>query len=224
MEGLSIRTVIIATKNRGKAREYRKMFDKEKTQVKTLNDFTNPPVIKETGHSFEENATIKARAVVNWLNVPALADDSGLEVHSLNNEPGIYSARYAGDHDDKANNDKLLKRLAGHQNRSATFVTCLVFLKPNGHKITVKGKLNGKILTSRHGQNGFGYDPLFYVPSKHMTLAEMTTNQKDAISHRGIAARKMMKKLNDKAQLFELFSIIKGDLGSLIPFLVNASK
>lgn len=172
------------------------MFDQKKIRVKTLNDFTNPPKIKETGHSFEENALIKAEAVVNWLNVPALADDSGLEVHSINNEPGIYSARYAGDHDDKANNNKLLKRLAGHQDRSATFVTCLVFLKPNQRKITVTGELNGKILTKRRGHDGFGYDPLFYVPSKHLTLAEMTTDQKDAISHRGVATRKMMKKLH----------------------------
>ncbi|XIF20391.1 MAG: XTP/dITP diphosphatase [Acetilactobacillus jinshanensis] len=192
-----MKTIIIATKNRGKAREYRKMFQSKGIRVKTLNDFTNPPKIKETGHSFEENAMIKAEAVVNWLNIPALADDSGLEVHSINNEPGIYSARYAGDHDDEANKHKLLRRLKGHQNRSATFVTCLVLLKPNGKKLIVNGKLNGQILKQPRGTDGFGYDPLFYVPSKHRTLAEMTTKQKDAISHRGIATRKMMKYFDD---------------------------
>ncbi|QBP18730.1 XTP/dITP diphosphatase [Acetilactobacillus jinshanensis] len=192
-----MKTIVIATKNQGKAREYRKMFKAKGINVKTLNDFDNPPKIKETGHSFAENAMIKAKAVVNWLHIPSLADDSGLEVHSINNEPGIYSARYAGDHDDAANKKKLLKRLAGHQDRSATFVTCLVLLKPNGKKLIVDGKLNGEILKTPRGYNGFGYDPLFYVPSKHQTLAEMTTNQKDAISHRGIAARKMMKHFDE---------------------------
>lgn len=186
-------TIIIATKNRGKAREYRKMFKTKGIDVKTLNNFSNPPVIKETGHTFAENAMIKARAVVKWLGIPSLADDSGLEVHSINNEPGIYSARYAGDHDDEANKKKLLSRLNGHRDRSATFVTCLVLLKPNGKKLIVDGKLNGEILKQPRGYNGFGYDPLFYVPDKHLTLAQMTMAQKDAISHRGIATRKMLK-------------------------------
>lgn len=192
-----MKTIIIATKNLGKAREYRKMFQSKGVAIKTFNDFSNPPYVRETGHSFAENAMLKARAAVKWLHIPALADDSGLEVHSINNEPGIYSARYAGDHDDEANKAKLLRRLKGHQNRSATFVTCLVLLKPNGKKLIVNGKLDGQILKQPRGTDGFGYDPLFYVPSKHRTLAEMTTKQKDAISHRGIATRKMMKYFDD---------------------------
>ena len=190
-------TIIIATKNRGKAHEYRQMFAAKGLKVRTLNDFSNPPVIHETGRSFAENAMIKARTVVKWLKIPALADDSGLEVHSINNEPGIYSARYAGDHDDAANKRKLLKRLAGHHDRSATFVTCLVLLKPNGRKLIVTGRLNGRILKAERGHDGFGYDPLFYVPAQHRTLAEMTTAQKDAISHRGIATRKLMRRFDD---------------------------
>ncbi len=189
--------IIIATKNRGKAREYQQLFAKKGIQIKTLNDFGSIPQARETGHSFAENALIKASAAVKHFHLPALADDSGLEVHSINDEPGIYSARYAGDHDDLANQRKLLRRLSGHHDRRATFVTCLILLKPNQKRLITVGKLNGIILRHPRGQNGFGYDPLFYVPSRHRTLAEMTTAEKDSISHRGIAARKMMDRFDD---------------------------
>ena len=188
--------IVSATKNAGKAREYRQMFQTKGVAVKTLLDFKKSPQIRETGHTFEENAMIKARTVTHWLKMPVLADDSGLEVTSLNGEPGVYSARYAGDHDDAANQKKLLRRLNHHQDRRARFVTCLVLLKPTGQKLVVSGQLRGQILSHPRGYNGFGYDPLFYVPKYHQTLAEMTMAQKDAISHRGIAARKMMKRFD----------------------------
>lgn len=190
-------TIVIATRNRGKAHEYKKMFRSKGIQIKTWLDFPGHLQVKETGHSFEENATLKAKSAVKWLKMPALADDSGLEVRAINNEPGIYSARYAGDHNNIANQRKLLRKLRNINNREAQFVTCLVLLKPNGKKLVAYGRLKGQILRSPRGHNGFGYDPLFYVPKYHKTLAQMTTDQKDRISHRGMATRKMMTSFDD---------------------------
>lgn len=186
-------TLVIATKNAGKAREYRKMLMPHGIEVKTLADF-KPIRINENGRSFEENATIKARTVLNILDIPVMADDSGLVVDALNGAPGIYSARYAGDHDDVANNKKLLQALAGvpAEQRTAHFHTTIVALKPNGAKLVANGRVDGQILQEGRGENGFGYDPLFYVPSLHKTLAQLTADQKNQISHRGRALRQFM--------------------------------
>lgn len=187
-------TLIIATRNQGKAREFREMLEPKGIKIKTLADFPDVGDIQETGKTFEENATIKAQAIAEHTQLPVLADDSGLEVQALNGEPGIYSARYAGDHDDVANNAKLLSKLSGVEaaDRQAVFHTTLVLMKPNGEKLVVDGEVAGQILTEPHGNNGFGYDPLFYVPAKGKTMAEMTDHEKNAISHRGRAAEKMM--------------------------------
>lgn len=187
-------TLVIATRNQGKAREFREMLAPKGITVKTLADFPSIGEIQETGRTFEENATIKAEAIASQTKLPVLADDSGLEVAALNGEPGIYSARYAGDHDDAANNAKLLGNLEGvpANQRQAVFHTTLVLVKPNGAKLVVDGEVHGEILTAPRGDNGFGYDPLFYVPEKGQTMAEMSAQEKNAISHRGRAARKMM--------------------------------
>lgn len=190
-------TIVIATNNPNKAREFREMFADKNIQFKTLADFPDIKEINENGSSFEENATIKAEAVSNLTNLPVLADDSGLEVHSINDEPGIKSARYAGDHDDAANNKKLLDKLKGMQDRSASFVTCLVLLNPEGKKLVVYGTVDGEILDAPKGNNGFGYDPLFYVPSKHKSMAEMTDDEKNEISHRGNAIRNLYQKFDE---------------------------
>lgn len=186
-------TLVIATKNAGKAREYRKMLAPHGIEIKTLADFA-PIKINENGHSFEENATIKAQTVMNVLGLPVMADDSGLVVDALNGAPGIYSARYAGDHDDAANNAKLLRALADvpDEKRTAHFHTTIVALKPDGAKLVANGRINGQILRQRRGENGFGYDPLFYVPSLHKTLAQLTAEQKNQVSHRGRALRQFM--------------------------------
>ena len=145
--------------------------------------------------TFEENATLKASAVSKQTNIPVLADDSGLEVDALNGRPGIFSARYAGDHDDAANNAKLLSELAGIplEKRTATFHTTLVLMKPDESKLVVNGELRGQILAVPRGNNGFGYDPLFWVPEKQKSLAEMTSEEKNEISHRGRASQKLLK-------------------------------
>ncbi|GAA3609447.1 XTP/dITP diphosphatase [Secundilactobacillus similis DSM 23365 = JCM 2765] len=190
--------LIIATRNAGKAREFREMLAPKGIIIKTLADFPNIGDIAETGTTFEENATIKATAIAQQTSLPVLADDSGLQVAALNGEPGIYSARYAGDHDDAANNQKLLTKLATvpADQRQAVFHSTLVLVKPSGAKLVVDGEVSGEILTAPRGDNGFGYDPLFYIPEAHKTMAEMTDHEKNAISHRGRAAEKMMQQFD----------------------------
>ena len=186
-------TLVIATKNAGKAREYRKMLAPHNITVKTLADFA-PIAINENGTSFEENATIKAQTVMKNLNLPVMADDSGLAVDALDGAPGIHSARYAGDHDDAANNAKLLRALASipDDRRTAHFHTTIVALKPDGAKLVANGRVDGRILHERRGDNGFGSDPLFFIDSLGKSMAELTADQKNAISHRGAALRDFM--------------------------------
>lgn len=189
-----MKQIVVATKNPNKAREYRELFAPWQIEVKTLADFDQPIEIEENGTTFEENALIKAQAVVTATQLPVVADDSGLVVDELNGAPGIHSARYAGDHDDDANNDKLLANLVGvsMDQRTAHFHTTLVALKPNGQKLVANGDVNGLILTQRRGENGFGYDPLFFLPKLNSAMAELTDEQKNSVSHRGRAMRQMM--------------------------------
>lgn len=190
-------TIVIATNNQNKAREFREMFADKNIDFKTLADFPELGKIIENGDSFEENATIKAQAIFERTNLAVLADDSGLEVPALNNEPGIHSARYAGDHDDDANNKKLLAKLGDSDKRDAKFVTCLVLLNQHGEKFVVYGTVEGTILKAPRGDNGFGYDPLFYVPSKKKTTAEMSDHEKNEISHRGNAIKQLYSKFDE---------------------------
>lgn len=189
--------IVIATNNQNKAREFREMFADKNIDFKTLADFPELGKIIENGESFEENATIKAQAIFERTNLAVLADDSGLEVPALNNEPGIHSARYAGDHDDDANNKKLLAKLGDSDKRDAKFVTCLVLLNQHGEKFVVYGTVEGTILKAPRGDNGFGYDPLFYVPSKKKTMAEMSDYEKNEISHRGNAIKQLYSKFDE---------------------------
>ncbi|MFB9770145.1 XTP/dITP diphosphatase [Lactiplantibacillus modestisalitolerans] len=192
-------TLIIATNNANKAREFEAMLAKDDIAIKTLADFPAVPAIRENGITFEENATKKVTAVVAATGLPAIADDSGLMVDALHGDPGVFSARYAGDHDDAANNAKLLANLGGVplEKRTATFHTTLVALKPNGQKLVVNGELAGRILIAPRGHNGFGYDPLFWTAKYDRSLAELTAAQKNAISHRGAALRKLMTKFDE---------------------------
>lgn len=193
-----MKTIVIATNNAGKAREYREMLAPAGIEVKTLADF--PPItINENGTTFEENATIKAMTVAKQLQLPVMADDSGLVVDALDGAPGVHSARYAGDHDDAANNAKLLAALADvpDDQRTAHFHTTIVAVKPDGTKLVATGRVDGHILHQLTGDNGFGYDPLFYVDELGKAMAELTPEQKNQISHRGRALRDFMQKFND---------------------------
>ncbi|KRN89024.1 XTP/dITP diphosphatase [Ligilactobacillus ceti] len=186
--------LVIATNNPGKAREFKEIFGAKGFSVKTLADFPNIPEIIEDGTTFAENALKKAQTLSDILQVPVLADDSGLVVDALNGEPGIYSARYAKDHDDQANNLKLLNNLKDipQEQRQAHFHCSMVVTAPNKQPLIVEGNVYGYILNEAQGENGFGYDPLFYYPEFKKTFANLTMAEKNSISHRGRAVQALL--------------------------------
>ena len=187
--------IVIASKNDHKIIEFEDAFKDTGIIVKSLKHFPDAPDVEETGTTFAENATLKAQAIMKYTGQAVIADDSVLVVKSLNGDPGVHSARYAGDHDDAANNAKLLKEMQNKSNRDAYFESVLIYLTPEGDKVEAAGRVNGQILSAPRGDNDFGYDPLFYVPEKQQTMAEMTTHDKNMISHRGRAIRNMINKL-----------------------------
>lgn len=198
-----MKTMIIATKNKGKAREFERLFRPLGFEVKTLLDFDEIEDIEETGTTFEENAIIKAEAVSKETGQVVIADDSGLIVDALNGAPGIYSARYAGsDKNDEANIDKVLKELeeVPEEKRTARFYCALAVAFPNSKTITVYGTCEGSILRERRGSNGFGYDPIFFVNELGVSMAELTPEQKSKISHRGNALKNLEEMIHTIAE------------------------
>ncbi|MDA8083142.1 MAG: XTP/dITP diphosphatase [Nitrospiraceae bacterium] len=190
--------IVLATKNRKKAAEMSRMFEGYNIRFLTLDAFPGCPDVEEDGKTFRANALKKARAVAKFTGHPALADDSGLEVFSLGGAPGVYSARYAGeDADDQKNVKKLLRELKGSEgeDRDARFVCCMAYLQPDGHQKTFTGYVKGRIGKKEKGDNGFGYDPLFYPEGHDRTFAEMEASEKDSMSHRGRALKKLFKHL-----------------------------
>ncbi len=184
--------LVIATKNRGKSAEIKGVLKDFPVFVKDLNDFGPMPEPVEDGATFEENAYKKASFTARILGLPALADDSGLEVQELAGAPGIYSARYAGQGaTDSENNAKLLNALCGKANRKARFRCVLSLAAPSGAALTYEAFCEGVILDSARGDNGFGYDPLFLYPQMGRTFAEMSTEEKLSVSHRGLALRQL---------------------------------
>lgn len=192
------KVIVIASKNANKIKEFEEAFQGTGIQVESLKSFNNVPDVAETGTTFEENALLKASKMSTFTKLPVISDDSGLVVPALNGQPGVHSARYAGDHDDDANNAKLLKEMENKFDRDAYFESVLIYLTPEGDKVVASGRVNGQILRTKRGSNNFGYDPLFYVPSHQMTLAEMTTHDKNEISHRGRAIRSLISKLRER--------------------------
>lgn len=189
-------TIVIATGNAGKAAEFKELFGAKGYQVKTLLDYPELPEVEETGKTFEENARLKAETIAAILKQPVLADDSGLIVDALGGMPGIYSARFAGEpKSDASNNAKLLHELTGvpKEQRTARFHCTLVFAAPHKESLVVEGEWEGIIGTIPQGDNGFGYDPLFYVPEEGKTSAELPREVKNKISHRGKAVEKLKK-------------------------------
>jgi XTP/dITP diphosphohydrolase len=198
--------LILATRNQHKIEEVKRILSEnnvatQKLEILTLRDFPNVPEVEETGKTMKENAILKAVAVYNATGIPALADDSGLEVDALNGAPGVVSARFAGPGCTyKDNNVKLLCFLKGipEDKRGATF-RCVVVLALSQDDIrTVEGKVRGIIADKEIGKNGFGYDPVFYYPELGKTFAQLTQEEKNRVSHRGIAFRKakeLIKKL-----------------------------
>jgi XTP/dITP diphosphohydrolase len=190
--------VVLATGNRGKVRELVDLLAGQGIDIAPQSDFGVPDA-DETGLTFVENAILKARNAAAHTGLPAIADDSGLEVDHLNGAPGIYSSRYAGDGGSAANNAKLLAALDGvpEDKRSARFRCVLVFLRhaDDPTPLICQGTWEGRILTAASGDGGFGYDPLFFVPAEGCSAAELAPARKNAISHRGQALRCLVNAL-----------------------------
>lgn len=183
--------IVLASGNKGKLAEFKGMFGDYHIDVVPQSEFDVPDA-DETGLSFVENAILKARHAARLTGLPALADDSGLSVVALQGEPGIYSARYAGEpSDDQANIDKLLDAMTevDDRQREASFMCVLAFVRHADDPVPViaQGQWSGQILRQRAGQQGFGYDPIFYVPSEACSAAELTKERKNQLSHRGQA-------------------------------------
>ncbi len=198
-----IRTLVLATKNRDKIREIREILADLPIEIKSTEDFPGMPDVVEDGATLEENAVKKAREFHQFTGLPALADDTGLEVEALNGAPGVYSSRFAGEEASYADNrEKLLREMAHIPDgkRDARF-RCVVAFVDGEQVLTVEGIVRGEITRTPAGSDGFGYDPVFYVPELGRTFAEIDLNTKNQISHRGIAFRKMKEKLK---ALFEL--------------------
>ncbi len=190
--------IVLATTNKKKAAEMNRIFAGNAIRFLTLDAFPGYPDVEEDGKTFRSNALKKARAVACFTVHPALADDSGLEVPSLHNAPGVYSARYAGEGaTDEKNLKKLLRDMRGFKagDRAARFVCCMAFVLPDGHHKTFSGYVTGRIGTKKRGDNGFGYDPVFYPEGRNRTFAEMDASEKDSLSHRGRALKKLSQYL-----------------------------
>jgi len=191
-------TIVIASKNIGKVEEIQDMLSDLPIKIHSLNNYTNPPDIEESGCTFLENALIKAKAISGFTGMPVIADDSGLEVDHLAGEPGIFSSRYAGaDATDGENNDKLLMALQNvpTEHRGASFRCVLVLYWPHGDYQAFEGCWRGRIGDEYRGGHGFGYDPLFYLPEIGKTVAEITSAEKNKRSHRLQAVNELKKYL-----------------------------
>ncbi len=191
--------LIVATNNQGKAREFSRILSPLGFDVVSLKEEGIASDPEETGATFAENARIKAKAVFDKTHCACVADDSGLSVDRLGGEPGVFTARYAGENaTDEQNNEKLLKMLDGvpDQSRSAEFKCALCMILENGEEIAVEGECRGVIAQIPRGKSGFGYDPLFLVDGR--SYAELTPEQKDSISHRGNALKKLVLALRER--------------------------
>jgi len=190
--------LLLATNNKGKVKEYRSLLEGLPLELVTLAEISIKADIAETGSTYEENARIKAQVLAGQSGLPSLADDSGLEVDALNGEPGVRSARYAGEEATDAERVKyLLNKLSGVplNGRQARFVCVIAVAAPGGRVEICSGECSGLITFGPTGELGFGYDPVFYFPELDKTMAELTMHEKNRISHRGKAARQVLAAL-----------------------------
>lgn len=195
------RKIVFATGNAGKMREIREILADMDLEVVSMAEIGADIEIEENGATFEENAAIKARAVGKVCGETVLADDSGLEVDHLNREPGIYSARYMGeDTPYSIKNANIIQRLEGvpQEERTARFVCAIAAVFPDGEEVVTHGEIEGWIDYEEKGSNGFGYDPIFFVPEFGRTTAELSDEEKNSVSHRGRALRKMKDELRKR--------------------------
>lgn len=193
--------IVLATANRDKLREMRHALDGLDVEILTRDEFPGLHDVVEDGATLEDNARKKAREICEATSLPSVADDTGLEVDALDGAPGVYSSRFAGENVTYEDNVKeLLRRLEGvpDEKRTARFRCVLALIEPSGVEVLVEGVCEGTILTDTRGESGFGYDPVFYVPAAERTFAEMSLEEKDEISHRGIALKRMRRVLKER--------------------------
>lgn len=191
--------LVLASHNRKKARELRSILEPLGMELLSLADFPGAPEPEETGDAFAENAVIKAASAAAFTGLPALADDSGLEVDALDGRPGVRSARFAGENaGDQENNALLLKELEGipKLRRSARFVSVIAFVRPGGAAVTFRGTTEGRILDAPRGTGGFGYDPLFWSNALRRSFGEAEAEAKNRVSHRGRALMQFVEYIN----------------------------
>jgi non-canonical purine NTP pyrophosphatase (RdgB/HAM1 family) len=188
------KVIVIATGNEGKAREFAALFEKSGYQIKTMKDFPELPDVAETGQTFAENARLKAETIATIIQAPVLADDSGLKVDALGGLPGVHSARFAGlQKNDASNNAKLMYELTDvpDEKRTAQFHCTLALAAPDKETLVVEAEWEGRIGRIPRGDNGFGYDPLFVIDQNGKTAAELTAKEKNELSHRARAIKKL---------------------------------
>ena len=190
-----MKELILASNNDHKVEEIKSILDDYK--ILTLKDIGYYEDIIEDGTTFEENALIKARTIAKYSGKATIADDSGLSVALLDGRPGVYSARYSEEQTDEKNIEKVLAELNGEKSE-AKFVSVIALVRPDGSEVTFRGECHGEIIFEKRGNNGFGYDPIFYVPSLEKTFAELTPEQKNSISHRKESLEKFSKYLKEE--------------------------
>ena len=195
---MELKKIVFATGNKGKVKEIQMILVDLGVEVTTMKEEGIFVDVEENGTTYEENAMIKAREVAKYTDAIVMADDSGLEIDYLNKEPGIYSARYMGeDTSYRIKNGNLIERLTGveDEKRTARFVCAIAAVLPDGRELTTRGVIEGRIGYEERGENGFGYDPIFYVPEFGKTTAELTEEEKNMVSHRGRALKIMKEEL-----------------------------
>ncbi|MCI6256363.1 MAG: XTP/dITP diphosphatase [Clostridiales bacterium] len=191
--------LVLASKNQKKLRELREILSAQGVEVVSEADVGVDVDVEETGTTFEENALLKARAVCEASGLPAVADDSGLCVDALGGAPGVYSARYGGPGlDDVGRYQLLLENMRGMLDRRCKFVSAICCCFPDGEVITARGECPGTLAYAPKGEDGFGYDPIFFLPERKKTFAELTAEEKNAISHRGRALEEFRSKLEER--------------------------
>lgn len=189
--------IVLATTNQGKTREIRELLKDLPIEIKNLGDFGPIPEVIEDGETFDDNAYKKAAFTAKVLGYPAMADDSGLCVEALDGAPGVYSARYAGENATDADNvQKLLKTLKNQENRKAAFQCVISIAVPTGAALTYEGRCEGILTREPAGDNGFGYDPLFFFPEFNKTFAQLSIAEKGDISHRGKALKEISNEMD----------------------------
>ena len=196
------RPLVLATRNQGKIEEFRALLADFDVDIKSLEDFGPIPPVEEDGETFEDNAYKKAHFTARALGFPAFADDSGLTVDALGGQPGVFSARYAGEGArDEDNNRKLLKALDGKADRKAAFQCVIAIAVPRGPALIYEGRCEGEITLEERGENGFGYDPVFFYPPLDKTFAQLSREEKNRVSHRGQAMAELKQEF-DKVMIW----------------------